>query len=55
MKKLTEEELRNIEGGMSISGTLLNSVSTLFKTVSNLGRSFGSAIRRIGSNKMCSL
>lgn len=55
MKTLNELELEQIEGGASISGTLINSISTLLKTISSLGRNLGSAVRRIGSNKMCSL
>lgn len=55
MKELTKEELFSIEGGINISGTLLNSFSTLLKTINSLGRNLGSAIRRISSNKMCAL
>ena len=55
MRILSDEELETIEGGLNITGTLFNSFSTLMNTVSNLGKRFGSALRRIGSNRMCSL
>lgn len=55
MQELNKNELYNIEGGINISGTLLKSFSTLMNSIAELGRNFGSAIRRIGSNKMCSL
>lgn len=55
MKLLDINELYEIEGGVSISGTLIKSFSSLINSIAELGRNFGSAIRRIGSNKMCSL
>jgi len=55
MKKLSNEELAMIEGGVNITGTILNSFSTLAKTIADLGRNLGSALRRISSNKMCAL
>lgn len=55
MKILTNEELVNVEGGLNITGTLFNSFSTLMNTVANLGKRFGSALRRISSNRTCSL
>lgn len=55
MQIISEQELLSIEGGTSITGTLVNAVSTLIDTIASLGRSFGSSIRRMFSNKMCSL
>lgn len=55
MNELCMNELYLIEGGVNISGTLLKSFSSLINSIAELGRNFGSAIRRIGSNKMCSL
>lgn len=55
MKVLKEEELKDIDGGLSITGTLLNSVSTIMKTISDLGRMVGSAVRRLTSNNLCKL
>lgn len=55
MVVLNNNELYEIEGGINISGTLVKSISGLVDTIFNLGRNLGSSIRRIGSNKMCSL
>ena len=55
MKKLSTNELYIIEGGVNISGTLLKSFSSLINSIAELGRNFGSEIRRIVSNKMCAL
>jgi len=55
MLELTKQELVEIDGGISISGTLINSFSTIIKTIANIGRNLGSAIRRIGSSNMCPL
>ena len=55
MQELKQNELFLIAGGINISGTLLKSFSSLINSIAELGRNFGSAIRRIGSNKMCAL
>lgn len=55
MEKLSNEELAMIEGGVNITGTILKSFATLANTIADLGRNFGSALRRIASNKMCAL
>lgn len=51
---LKKEELLNINGG-GISGTLLNSVIRGINALLDLGRSLGTAIRRLGSNSICPL
>lgn len=53
MTKIDYEELKSIDGGISISGTLINAFTSSMKTVFNIGRSFGNAIRRIKENKLC--
>lgn len=45
MIELSNNELKNINGGV-ISGTLLNAAISGAKILLELGRSFGSAIRR---------
>ncbi len=49
---LTNEELLLIQGG-GISSTLLNSVSRLINTILDLGKTVGSAIRRIAAKNYC--
>ena len=49
MRDLTKEELQKIYGG-AISATLLNA---FINTILEVGRSFGSAIRRIIAKDAC--
>ena len=52
MKNLNKDELVLIEGG-SISGTLISSITRGINTILDMGRSFGNAIRMIGSRNIC--
>ena len=54
MKNLKNEELLDIDGG-GISGTLINSITRGISTILDLGRSLGSAIRRIGRGNVCQI
>jgi len=54
MRDLNNNELMSIEGG-GISGTLISSITRGINTLLDMGRSLGSAIRRIGSNNICPL
>ena len=51
--KLEYNDLINIYGGSTISGTLLNSVSRILETIMDVGRSLGTSIRMIYSGKRC--
>ena len=53
--KLKKCDLIRIQGGVNITGTFVNSIVRGIEAIIDLGRSFGSAIRRIGSNNICSL
>lgn len=55
MKKLTINNLEEIVGGATISGTLINSFTNIIKVLMEAGHSVGSSIRRISENKVCSL
>jgi len=55
MYYLNNYDLIKIEGGLSISGTLINSFSRAITTILDLGRSLGTAIRRVYSNNFCKL
>ena len=55
MKKLTREEQLNIIGGINITGVLIGHLVRGASIVLDLGRSVGTAIRRITSNKLCSI
>ena len=53
MKELTKNELHEIEGGISITGTMISAVTRGINTLLDFGRSLGTAIRRIGNNNLC--
>ena len=53
--KLNTNELTTIQGGMNITGTLINSFTSGINTVLNLGRSVGSAVRRITEGNICKI
>ena len=53
MKELNNKELLQIDGGAGITAAFLNAASRGISTVLELGRSLGSAIRRISSNNLC--
>lgn len=53
MKKLNIQELEEVNGGFNISGTLINSLSSIIKTIHSVGQSLGSSIRRMSTNKLC--
>lgn len=56
MQELNKEELLNIDGGASsINGTLINSLARGVNTFLDLGRSLGTAIRRIHDGNICPL
>lgn len=52
--KLTNNELYTIVGG-SVSASFLNAIARGIEGLLDLGRSVGTAIRRIGSNSICQL
>lgn len=55
MKELKENEVMKIVGGISISGPLINAVSTIMKTIYSIGQGVGGALRRITTGKVCKI
>ena len=54
MKELTKEELMEIKGGTNfISAAFMTAVTRAGNLILDLGRSFGTAIRRIVSGNVC--
>ena len=51
--KLTKKESKNISGGAGITGTLINSLIKGFTTFMDIGRYFGSSIRRLIGGNSC--
>lgn len=54
MKKLKEKELKNIQGG-GISASLITAAVRAINSLLDLGRSLGTAVRRIQNGSICSL
>ncbi len=50
---MTKEELLNIKGGSGISGTVLSGVIKAFTLALELGRSLGTALRRVKDKNVC--
>ncbi len=50
---ISNENLFNITGGISISGSLINAFTSGIKTVLEVGRSFGTSIRRLITKNLC--
>ncbi len=53
MKKINNNKLYDIDGGFSLSGTLVNAFSNIINRIHSVGQSFGSALRRLSSKKIC--
>lgn len=47
------QELLVMMGGFNVTGTIVNAFLSAGKFIYTLGQSFGSYIRRIGSNNLC--
>jgi bacteriocin-like protein len=52
--ELTNKELKQIVGG-AVTAAFINAIARGINTFLDLGRSVGTAIRRIGTGKICSL
>lgn len=55
MKELNKNELLSVDGGVNITGTFITSLTKGVNALLDLGRSLGTAIRRIGSKSVCSI
>ena len=53
MNKLNREELQEIDGGSTVTGTIISAFTNTLKTVYDFGRSLGNAFRRIKEDKLC--
>lgn len=55
ISKLSYNELKSIDGGVSFSGTLVNAFTSGMKTIFEIGRSLGNALRRMREGKLCEI
>ena len=51
---LSNKECKAVVAG-SLTGSILSAIKDLIKTITDIGRQCGSAIRRIASKKSCSI
>ena len=50
---INDVELKSVVGGINVSGTLVKAFSSAINTVLEVGRSLGSAIRRVLGRNLC--
>ena len=56
MVELKEEKLNNtVGGGTTITGTLVDALVDVAKTIYGFGQGLGSSIRRLAEDSMCPL
>lgn len=55
MKKLNNDEMLKIVGGSTLSSTLISALTRAGNIIIDIGRSLGSAIRRIYEGSSCPL
>lgn len=55
MIELKQEELQQIKGGINWTGALVTAFTDVIKSIFTIGRSVGSAFRRIGEDHICPL
>ena len=55
MRELKKEEMIKIEGGASISATMLGAIYKIVETIYNIGDALGSSIRRTIEGKKCDI
>lgn len=55
MHKLKTYELREIDGGFSLTGTLVDAFTKGLETILDIGRSLGSSLRRINEGNLCEI
>ena len=53
MNYLNKQELLNVRGGFKLTSSFLNSIVRAANLILELGRSAGSAIRRVQTGKIC--
>ena len=53
MKELTKEESKMYYGGGGLTSTLINALSKGISTFTDIGRYFGSSLRRFFNNNLC--
>lgn len=55
MREIRKEEMLKIEGGTSITGSMLNAIYKTIDLIYSIGESLGSYIRRAVEKKVCDI
>jgi bacteriocin-like protein len=53
MNVINDNELKQISGGFDLTGTMVSAIIRGISSMLDLGRSLGTAIRRLSSNNLC--
>lgn len=53
--EIKKEELMKINGGESISGSLINAFTSGIKAILEVGRSLGTSLRRMFDGNLCKI
>jgi len=54
MRQISNKKLMNVKGGISFSASLISAMARGINSILELGRSFGTAIRRLKNKNYCS-
>lgn len=55
MKELKKDELLSVVGGINITASFISAIAKGINSILDLGRSLGTAIRRVVGNSLCPL
>ena len=55
MREIKKEEMLKVDGGSSITGSMLNAIYKTINIIYSIGESLGSYIRRAVEKKMCDI
>lgn len=55
MREIEEKKLEQINGGTTVTATMVNAIMNVIKIIKETGYSLGSGIRRISENNICPL
>lgn len=53
MQTIQAQELCKMQGGVNLSGTLVNAFVNIIKTLFDVGKNLGSSFRRMRDDSMC--
>ena len=55
MREINKREMLSVEGGATLSASMLSAIYKTIDTIFSIGEALGSYIRRVTEKKMCDL